>query len=169
MPSDLIINLDQTRLSYMSPGKYTFNLKGAKNLSIKDADNKRQITATFVVSATGNFLPIQLVYTGKTKICFPNVEFPRSFHVMYTEKYWPNQLKATEHLEKVIFPYLGQIKENIAYPKEQMSLVAMDTFKGQGNNDSRELCAKNNCEIVIISHNLTNKPLDLNVNKPVRF
>ena len=46
----------------------------------------------------------------------------------------------------------------------------MDTFKGQGNDDLRELCAKNNYQIVIISHNLTNKfhPLDLSVNKAVK-
>ena len=28
----------------------------------------------------------------------------------------------------------------------------MDMFKGQDNNDLRELCAKNNWEIVIIPH-----------------
>ena len=36
MPADLAINLDQTRLSYVSPGKYTFNFKSAKNVPIKD-------------------------------------------------------------------------------------------------------------------------------------
>ena len=44
-----------------------------------------------------------------------------------------------------------------------MTLVIMDTFKGRLDNDQmRKLCAKNYCEIVIISHNLTNKfqPLD---------
>ena len=53
MPSDLISNLDQTPLSYLSPGKYNV----AKNVSIKGAKDKRQAAATFVVSATGNFLP----------------------------------------------------------------------------------------------------------------
>ena len=76
-------------------------------------------------------------------------------------------MKATEHFEKVIFPYLDQNKENMGCPKEQMSLVIMDTFKGQENSDLRELCARNKCEIVIVPHNLNNKcqPLDLSVNK----
>ena len=58
----------------------------------------------------------------------------------------------------------------MANPKEQMSLVVMDTFKGQENDDLRELCAKNNCEIVVIPHNLTNKfqPLDLSVKKAAK-
>ena len=65
--SDLIINLDQTPLFYVSPAKYTFNLKEAKNVPIKGVDDKRQITATFAVSATQNFLLMQLIYAGKSK------------------------------------------------------------------------------------------------------
>ena len=56
------------------------------------------------------------------------------------------------------------------YPKEQMSFVIMDTSKGQNNDKMRNFCAKNSCEIVIISHNLTNKfqLLDISVNKAVK-
>ena len=31
IPSEIIIKLDQTPLSYISTGKYTFNIEGAKN------------------------------------------------------------------------------------------------------------------------------------------
>ena len=55
IPTDLIINLDQTPLSYVSPGKYTFNMKGAKHVPIKGFDDKLQITTTFAVSASGDF------------------------------------------------------------------------------------------------------------------
>ena len=34
----------------------------------------------------------------------------------------------------------------MSYPKGRMSLVIMDTFEKQDNNDLRELCTKNNCE-----------------------
>ena len=60
IPKDLILNLDQTQLSYVSHGKYTFDPKGAKTVPIKGVDDKRQITATFSISMTGSFLPIQL-------------------------------------------------------------------------------------------------------------
>ena len=43
---DLVLNLDQTHLSYVSPGKYTFCLKVSSIISIKGVDDKRQITAT---------------------------------------------------------------------------------------------------------------------------
>ena len=114
---------------------------------------------------------MQQIYTRKSKRCLPNVEFPRSFHLKYTKNQWLNQLKATKHFEKVIFPYLHQIIENMVFPKDQMLLVIMDTFKGQGNDNLRELCGNNNCEIVIIPHNLTNKfyPLDLSISTTKEF
>ena len=38
-------------------------------------DDKHQITATFVASLSGHFLPVQLVYEGKTTKYHPVVEF----------------------------------------------------------------------------------------------
>ena len=49
VPLDLVLNLDQTPLSYVSPGKYTFCLKRSTTLPIIGVDDKRQITATFTV------------------------------------------------------------------------------------------------------------------------
>ena len=48
-----------------------------------------------------------------------------------------------------------------------MSLVIMDTFKGQDNNLLKELCEKNFCEVLVVPHSLTNKfqPLDISFNK----
>ena len=51
IPVDLVLNLDETSLSYISPGKYTFDLKGSTTVPIKGVDDKRRITATFTVSA----------------------------------------------------------------------------------------------------------------------
>ena len=46
----------------------------------------------------------------------------------------------------------------------------MDTFKGQDNYEVAKLCHKNNCALIIVPHNLTNKfqPLDITVNKPAK-
>ena len=46
----------------------------------------------------------------------------------------------------------------------------MDTFKEQGNDTLKKLCAENNWDVVIVPHNLTNKfqSLDLSVNKAAK-
>ena len=43
----------------------------------------------------------------------------------------------------------------------------MDTFNGQDNEEIISLCWENNCELVIVPHNLTNKfqPPDLTINQ----
>ena len=47
----------------------------------------------------------------------------------------------------------------------------MDTFKEQGNNTLEKLCAENNCDVVIVPHNLTNRfhPLNLSVKKAAKL
>ena len=61
-----MLNLDQTPLFYVSHRKYAFNLNDSKAVPIKGVDDKRQITATFTVTASGSFLPLQLIYSGIT-------------------------------------------------------------------------------------------------------
>ena len=51
-----------------------------------------------------------------------------------------------------------------------MSLIIMDTVKGQDNDEVAKLCSKNNCALIIAPQNLTNKfqPLNITVNKPAK-
>ena len=61
-------------------------------------------------------------------------------------------------------------KKELGYPEDQRSLIIMDNFKGQDNEEMKQLCAKNNCELVIVPHNLTNKfqPLDISINQSAK-
>ena len=73
IPLDLVLNLDQTLVSYVSLDKYTFDLKGSTTVLIKGVGDKKQITATFTVSALGSFLPIQLTsIMVKPSVVYPN-------------------------------------------------------------------------------------------------
>ena len=137
-------------LSYVSREKSTFSSKGSKNVPIKGLDDKRQITVTFVVSATGSFLPIQLIYQGKSKRCLPKFTFPSNFHVTFTPNHWSNLEKCEDLFKVIIFPYLSAKKKELGYPEDQRSLIIMDTFKGQDNQEMKQLCAKNNFELFIV-------------------
>ena len=100
---DLVVNLDQTPLPYVSPGKYTSNPSGTKTVPIKGIDDRGQITATCAVTMTGKFFPVQIAYEGKTHRCLANFEFPKCFNVTYSANHWPN----TEFFEQIIFSYLN--------------------------------------------------------------
>ena len=139
-------------------------------MPIKGIDDKRQITATFTVSMTGKFLPIQLIYEGKTPRCLPRFDFPADFNVTFSDNQWSNTEKSNELFEKTIFSFLRQAKVSLKYPKEQMSLIIMDAFKRQDTDGILDLCGKHMCQVVIVPHNLRNKfqQLDITVNKPTK-
>ena len=120
---ELVLNLDQTPISYLSLGKYKFDLKGSKTVPIKGVDDKRRITATFTVTTSGSFLPVQLIYSGKTKRSIPEYDFPSCFDVTFTPNHWSSNEKCVRLFEKIIFPYLKAKKEGLDYPKEQYSLI----------------------------------------------
>ena len=132
-------------------------------------DDKRQITNTFAASCTGEFLPIQVIYAGKTKRSLHKY-FPPSFSVTFTENHWLNTEKSVDFFKEIIFPYLEDMRRSKSCPLEQHALIIIDTFKGQDNDTLKKLCAENNCNVVIVPHNLTNKfqPLDLSVSKAAK-
>ena len=49
--------------------------RGERCVEMVGVNDKRQITAVFCGSAAGEFLPIQLIYTGKTDRCHPRYHF----------------------------------------------------------------------------------------------
>ena len=45
--------------------------EGSKTIPIVGLGDKQQITVTVVVAMTGEMLPMQVLYTGKTERCHP--------------------------------------------------------------------------------------------------
>ena len=88
VPDDLIINIDQTALPFVLISKYTMDKTNEKLVPISDSADYRQITGTFSVTASGKFLPIHLIYQGKTDRCHSKFKFPEEFHVTHTENHW---------------------------------------------------------------------------------
>ena len=110
-----------------------------------------------------------MIYQGATERCLPKYKFPKEFSVTYTKNQWSNLEKCVDLFKKIMLPYLRAKKIELGYPQEQISLIIMDTFKGQDNEMTKFFCFENNCELVIVSHNLTNKfpPRDLTINQKV--
>ena len=67
----MIINIDQTPLKYVPTGNFTLAEKGAKSVIMEGGSDKRCITGTFGVTFNNKFLPMQLIYGGKTEQSLP--------------------------------------------------------------------------------------------------
>ena len=83
-PHELILNWDQTVINYVPVSNWTMAKQGSKKVKIAEVDDKWQISVVLAGSLTGELLPLQLVYQGKTKQCFPQVKFPDDWLISFT-------------------------------------------------------------------------------------
>ena len=56
IPEELILNCDQTPLSYVCTSNTTLEVRGSKSVPIVGKGKQKQMTGTFTVSANGDFL-----------------------------------------------------------------------------------------------------------------
>ena len=64
---------------------------GSKHVSRKDRIDKRGVTVSFSETITGKILSFELIYTGKSVLSLPSVEFPNGFCLSYNPKHWSNE------------------------------------------------------------------------------
>ena len=80
---------------------------------IAGKDDKRQITAVLAGTMSGEFLPPQLVYEGKTRRCIPKVSFPSGWGVTYTDNHWCNESTMKDYIHKIILPYVQKKRQEL--------------------------------------------------------
>ena len=112
------------------------------------------ITTTFSITLTGEFLPIQLIYGGKTTKSIPAVSFPSGFVISVNKKHYSNEKEALNMLENIMIPYVEQrVSLNLAF--DHPALIIMDVFKGQMTCAVRELLNENHILLEKVLANLT--------------
>ena len=71
--------------------RFSLSKKGSKHVAIhggaiKGSSFKQAITVTFGITFSTKFLPMQLIYGGKTEKSLPRVQFPHFFFVKRKRK-----------------------------------------------------------------------------------
>jgi hypothetical protein len=106
----LVVNMDQTGVHLAPADSRTYELKGAKEVSVICAEDKRQITACVASSLDGDLLPLQLIFQGKTDACHPSTtDAARKAHVHLThsENHWSNQATMQQWIAAIISRWAG--------------------------------------------------------------
>ena len=116
---------------------------------------------------SGEFLPLQLIYTGKTAACLPKVKFPENWLLSYARNHWSNEEKTKEYLRTIIIPYIQNKRRELKLGYTFPALVIFDVFKGQTTDAVFQLLDANHIYVVSIPPNCTDKlqPMDLSINK----
>uniref|UniRef100_A0A1X7U120 DDE-1 domain-containing protein n=1 Tax=Amphimedon queenslandica TaxID=400682 RepID=A0A1X7U120_AMPQE len=170
IPDPLIINWDQTALKLAPSLNWTMEKRGTKRVEIAAIDDKRQITAVFGASLSGDFLPVQLIFTGKTSKCLPKVDFPLDWDITCTANHWSNETTMLRYIDHIIIPYVHNIRSRLQLSPKHPAMVIFDVFKGQCVEALLKKLEENNILYVIVPANCTDKlqPLDLSINKPAK-
>lgn len=111
IPPELILNWDQTGMHLVPAASWTMDQIGSKRVKITGVNDKRQITALFCGSMLGDFLPLQLIYKGKTNRCHPYFEFPRDWNNCHSPKHWSTEETMKEYIEEIIVPYIQAARQ----------------------------------------------------------
>ena len=169
IPSDLILNWDHTGINIVPSSKWTMKAKGLKRVEAIGLHDKRQITAVFCAALTGELLPLQLIYQGKTTACLPRFAFPFEGNVTYTSNHWSNEQKTKEYICKIVVPYVEEKCKAHGKPN-QTALAIFDEFKGQVIDGVYNLLNNHNIQVIKIPPNCTDwlQPMDLSINKSVK-
>ena len=126
------------------------------------------MTLVLAGTATGEFLPPQLIYSGKTEKSLPkDVKFPSDWHLTTTPTHWSNEETMMMYIDKVIAPYVNSKRKELKLPCDFPALVLFDHFSGQVTEVVFDKLKEHNILYVLIPKCCTDRlqPMDLSVNK----
>ena len=156
IPNQLILNWDQTGLQLVPSGNWTLEERGTRRVELTGLNDKRMITATFTCSLSGRFLPMQLLYTGKTSRCHPQFSgFPPEFDIWHSPNHWANQETTIRFINNVILPYINKTRQEMSLRSDYPALAIFDVFRGQTVDDVYALLENNHIYVVKVPSNCT--------------
>ena len=133
----------------------TMAKRGKKSVPIKGLTDKRNITLTFAVTFTGEFLPMLIIYGGKTNYSQPRcVVFPKGFRVTQNEKHWSSETETVNFIEQVINPYVIDKREELGLPADQKAVLTWDVFRGQTTDHEVQILDSLNIKVVKVPANI---------------
>ena len=163
--AELILNWDKTGINIAPSSAWTLEQKGSNRVEKTGVKNKCQITAVFCGSHTGDFLPLQLVYKGKTSQCHPHLEFFSGLLTHQSTGLWSRPCCST--LTTLFCLACGRWVNDCTWVMKP-AVAIIDNFKGQITEVVTSLLETNNIHVCLLPLNTTDllPPMNIAVNKP---
>ena len=166
VPPELVLNWDQTGCSVVPGGDWTMEERGSRQVKITGLDDKRQITALLSVTMSGQMLPVQLIYAGKTDRCHPSIDFPAKWDITHTESHWSTAESMLRYVDNVITPYVKEQRTSLELDDKQKAIAIFDVYKAHRNEQLLQKLANADIVPIFVPAACTDElqPLDLSVN-----
>ena len=88
------------------------NKTNKKYVLIRNSSDNRQVTGTFLVTLSGKFLPLQIIYQDKMSRGHAKCHFLSEFNVTHTENHSSNEGKAMELVKHILISYVRKFESN---------------------------------------------------------
>ncbi|KAF8151372.1 hypothetical protein B0H34DRAFT_615767, partial [Crassisporium funariophilum] len=159
IPAALRVNTDQTQLIYQQGTKTTWNKSGVKQVATVGQEEKRAFTLVPSISASGQLLPMQPVYFGKTATSCPSSKaefYDEALSLGYSmlpsksATYWSTQATMEKLVNEIIAPYFDETKHALQLPATQCSIWKIDCWSVHKSKDFRAWMRKNHPTIIIL-------------------
>ncbi|KAJ8586621.1 hypothetical protein M405DRAFT_743310 [Rhizopogon salebrosus TDB-379] len=131
------VNIDQTNVIYQPSNTSTYEVKGSKQVAVLGQDEKRAFTVVVGISASGDALPFQVIYGGKSKRSLPattSVQFMEAqqlgFKICYsnTDTYWSTFDLMCSYVSDILVPYWMRQKELVGACPDQECILQLDVW-----------------------------------------
>ena len=126
----MVVNWDKTPLKYVPCAQSIMVPRNNTSVTITGSSDKQCIISTFAITMTGQFLPLQLIYGGKTLQSLSRYKFPSGVSLSANPAYYSNTQESLKYIEDVIAPHMERQRVSEDLAQDQKGLVIVDVFKG---------------------------------------
>ena len=138
-----------------------------KSVPMKGLTDKQNITLTFAVTFTDDFLPMQIIYGGKIDCSQPRgIVFQKGSMSPKMKSIGPMKPKPSTLSNKSLTILVIDKRKELGLPADQKALLTWDVFRGQTTDHVAQILDSLNIKVVKVPANMTHffQPLDLTVN-----
>ncbi|KAF5381325.1 hypothetical protein D9615_008430 [Tricholomella constricta] len=137
IPSALLVNSDQTQMTYAQGCHMTYAPLGSKQVTTVGSEEKRAITVMVSIANDGTLLPFQAIYKGSTNGSLPSCN-SRSmkaaldagflFEPSKTSTYWSTQETMKSFVNNILVPHYDRVIKRDNLRPDQRRLWQIDCW-----------------------------------------
>ncbi|KAJ3514067.1 hypothetical protein NLJ89_g2589 [Agrocybe chaxingu] len=185
IPPKLVINVDQMGMYVLPSNSRTFHDKGASQVDAVGKDEKRAYTVLVASTPTGDILPFQQVWAGKTNASLPRQNSPGmaeakefGFHFAVAasqsnpRSHFSTLKTMIEWIEKVMIPWVQHVIEVDGLNEDQKAVLYIDCYPVHAGEPFKTYVYTKQPNIIIcfVPRNCTPvfQPADVGLQRPIK-
>ncbi|KAG9122254.1 hypothetical protein FRC07_001460 [Ceratobasidium sp. 392] len=159
IPDCCIVNADQTQVVYSSGDHKTWTATGERQISVLGTEEKRAFTLLVAAALSGDLLPFQAIYAGKSDRSVPGKDCPGwseahrlGFLLEYsnTTTYWSTFETMCNWVTKVLAPYFESQRAKHGLPADQRCILQLDCWSVHRSTHFRDWMKENHPSILLM-------------------